>query len=135
VSVESDKLRTQFANLLNEIAYQLGFGPFANVSRAERIYPPTLRVAARKQRAYAGYLVKRVFWEARTESLSNFSIGRIPEAKHPCTGREVRYGLKIPNNDELLGHWLLGYSSSPLHNKARMIGPAARHRANNGAVI
>src|SRR4029077_6354346 len=37
VPVEGDELRTQLANLLNEVAYQLGFGTLTNVRRAQRI--------------------------------------------------------------------------------------------------
>jgi hypothetical protein len=116
VSVESDKLRTQFVNLLNEIVYQLGFGPFANVWRAERVYPPTPGVAARNQRAYAGYLVKRVFRKPWSKCFSDFSIGHIPKAKHPCTGSQVRHGLEVPNNDGLLGHWLVELCLVSQHN-------------------
>jgi len=119
VSVESDKLRTEFANLFNEIVYQLGFGPFANVWSAERVYPPTLGLAARNQRAYARYLVKRMFREARTECFSDFGIGRVAKAKHSCPGSEVRHGLKVPNNDGVLGHCLVGlFLRSRLHNTA-----------------
>jgi hypothetical protein len=47
VPVESDELRTKLANLLDKVTYQLGLGPFADVRCAERIYVPTLRLAAR----------------------------------------------------------------------------------------
>ncbi len=40
------KLRAQLANLFHEVAYQLGFGVFANVGRAKRVNAPAFRLAA-----------------------------------------------------------------------------------------
>jgi hypothetical protein len=46
-SVEGGGLRTQLANLLNEVAYQLGLGALADVGRTERVRAPTFTLAAR----------------------------------------------------------------------------------------
>jgi hypothetical protein len=47
VSVEGDELRTQFADLFDKVAYQLGFGSLADMWCAERVYAPALGLPRR----------------------------------------------------------------------------------------
>jgi hypothetical protein len=54
VPVEGGQLRTLSANLLNRVAYQLGFGALANVGRAERLHAPAFRLALYEELATGG---------------------------------------------------------------------------------
>jgi hypothetical protein len=47
VTVESDELRTQFVDLFDKVAYQLGFGAIADGGCAKGVHAPTFRLPAR----------------------------------------------------------------------------------------
>src|SRR5215471_15390233 len=99
MSVEGNKLRKQFADLFDKVAYQLSLGSFADVGRAEGIYAPALRLTARDQRANASDLMKRILRETRTECFSDLALRRIAQIEHPRRCRKIGHRFQIPNND------------------------------------
>ena len=93
--VEGDKTRKQFADLLDEITYQLGLGALANVWCAERVYAPALGLAVRDQSADAALaLGVRVISSGRQNTLP----ANVPINDHrniPLVKERVKLRLSI----------------------------------------
>ena len=99
MAVEGDELRTQLANLLNEVAYQLGFGALAYVGRAERLHAPALGLAARDQSADANDFVERMFGKPWPDRFAYVGVGRVAQVEHTAAAARSGTGLQVPNDN------------------------------------